>query len=328
MNRNIVIIHPGALGDVLLAVPAMKRLATRFPQHTIVLIARAPVSRLLAECRVIDEWISIESQVCAELFARFGRPSMELELCLARCDVAVAWIEDTDGSLANVLHEFGISQVRIQSPFSSALNARHQRDRFLETVGETGTDPLENDGLHIPDHLLEEGRVCLQDKGVLPNCSLVLVHPGSGSIHKCLKSEKLAGILQQLEQREMSPVLLEGPADHDAVEGALRLLSKKPPVLRELDLILLAGILGHAELYLGHDSGLTHLAALLGVRTVAVFGPTDHHRWAPYGEHLTIVRGASCVCLSWDAVKKCHEKPCLDLPIEKLLTALNLQTTA
>ncbi len=326
MNRNIVIIHPGALGDVLLAVPAMKKLTARFSQHTILLIARAPVSRLLAECRVIDEWLSIESQACAGLFTRFGGPSNELQSRLARCDAAVAWTEDTDGSLANVLGEFGIPRVWIQSPFSSAVNARHQRDRFLESVGETGTDVLGNDGLHIPDHLLEEGRVCLQNRGISPNCSLVFVHPGSGSIHKCLRSEKLAGILQQLQQREMSPVLLEGPADQGAAEGVLKLLSKKPPVLRDLNLSLLAGILAHAELYLGHDSGLTHLAALLGVRTVVVFGPTDHHRWAPYGEQVTIVRGAPCVCPSWDAVKKCHEKPCLDLPIEEILTAMKLQT--
>ncbi|NJN69390.1 MAG: glycosyltransferase family 9 protein [Nitrospira sp.] len=328
MNRNIVIIHPGALGDVLLAVPAMKKLAVRFSGHTIVLIARAPVSRLLAECCVIDEWISIESQACAGLFTRFGCPSMELQSCFERCDAAVAWAEDTDGSLANVLGEFGISRVWIQSPFSSDLNARHQRDRFLETVGETGTDALENDGLHIPDYLLEKGRVCLQDKGISPNGSLVFVHPGSGSVHKCLSSEKLASIVQKLQQREMSPVLLEGPADQGAAEGVLKLLSKKPPVLRDLDLPLLAGILAHAELYLGHDSGLTHLAALLGVRTVSVFGPTDHHRWAPYGEHVAIVRGASCVCPSWEAVKQCQEKPCLAFPIEEILTALKLQATA
>lgn len=328
MSRNIVIIHPGGLGDVLLAVPAIKKLIARFSQHTILLIARAPVSRLLAECGVIDEWISIESQVCAELFAKFGCPSMELQSRLARCDAAVAWTEDTDGFLANVLGECGIPRAWIQSPFSSALKERHQRDRFLETVGETGTDALGNDGLHIPDHLLEKGWIYLQDKGISPNCALVLVHPGSGSIHKCLRSEKLAGILQQLQQREMSPVLLEGPADQDVVEGALKLLSKKPPVLRDLDLSLLAGILAHAELYLGHDSGLTHLAALLGVRTVAVFGPTDQNRWAPHGEHLTIIRGAPCVCPSWDVVKQCREKPCLDLPIEEILTALKLQTTA
>jgi len=327
MNRNIVILHPGALGDVLLAVPAMRKLAVRFSGHTIVLIARAPVSRLLVECRVIDEWISIESQVCVGLFTRFGCPSMELQSRLERCDAAVAWAEDADGSLANVLGEFGIPHVWIQSPFSSALNARHQRDRFLETVGETGTDALENDGLHIPDHLLEKGRFSLKERGISPDHSLVLVHPGSGSIHKCLGSEKLAGIVQQLQQRGMSPVLLERPADQDAAEGVLKLLSKKPPVLRDLDLSLLAGILAHAELYLGHDSGLTHLAALLGVRTIAVFGPTDDHRWAPHGNQVAIVRGAPCVCPSWHAVKKCHEKPCLDLPIEEILTALKLQTT-
>jgi ADP-heptose:LPS heptosyltransferase len=328
MSRNVIIIHPGALGDVLLAVLAMKKLAARFSEHALLLIARAPVSRLLAECRVIHEWISIESQVCAGLFTRFGCPSIELQSRLERCDAAVAWTEDTDGSLAYVLRKFGISQVRIQSPFSSALNARHQRDRFLETVGETGTDALGSDGLRIPDHLLEKGRVCLQDRGISPNCSLALVHPGSGSIHKCLRSEKLAYMLKQLQRREMTPILLEGPADQGAAEGVLKLLSKKPPVLRDLDLSLLAGILAHAELYLGHDSGLTHLAALLGVRTIAVFGPTDDHRWAPRGNHVAIVRGAPCVCPSWDAVKNCDRKPCLDLPSEKILTALNFQTTA
>ena len=328
MNRNVIIIHPGSLGDVLLAVPAMMKLAARFFQHTILLIARAPVSRLLAECRVIDEWISIESQVCAGLFTRFGRPSMELQSCLTRCEAAVAWTQDTDGSLVAILDEFGISQVWIQSPFSATLNARHQCDRFLETVGETGIDALGHDGLHIPDSLREKGKGYLQDKGILPNCSLVLVHPGSGSIHKCLRSEKLAGILQQLQQREISPVLLEGPADHDAVEGVLRLLRKKPPVLRDLELSLLAGILAHAELYLGHDSGLTHLAALVGVRTVAVFGPTDQNRWAPQRGRVTVLRGAPCVCPSWEAVKQCYEKPCLDLPIEEILTAMKLQTTA
>ncbi len=326
MNRNIVIIHPGALGDVLLAVPAITKLVARFSQHTILLIAHAPISRLLAECRLIDEWISIESPICIGLFTRFGYQPIELQSRLERCDAAVAWTEDTDGSLACVFREFRISQVRIQSPFSSALNAGHQRDRFLETVGESRADLPGQDALQIPDHLLEEGRVCLRERGVSQDRSLVLVHPGSGSIHKCLGAEKLACILQRLQQQGMYPVLVEGPADQDAVEGVLKLLSKKPPVLRDLDLSLLAGVLAQAELYLGHDSGLTHLAALLGVRTIAVFGPTDDHRWAPHGNQVTIVRGAPCVCPSWDAVKNCHEKPCLDLPIEEILTALKLET--
>lgn len=324
MKRNVVAIHPGALGDVLLAVPAIKRLALQFPRHNIVLIARASVSRLLAQCRVIDDWMPTESQICSGLFARFGCQSNELGSRLERCDAAVAWVEDVDGSLANVLRGYGVLKICIQSPFSSALLRTHQRDRFLETIGEGSANGLGEDALQIPDHLLEEGRIQLESKGITTGRSLVLIHPGSGSIHKCLRHEKLAQLIRQLQYRSMSLVVLEGPADRDTVEGVLRLLSKRPPVLRNLDLSLLAGVLAHTNLYLGHDSGVTHLAALLGVRTIAVFGPTDHRRWAPPGRHVKILRGAACGCPTWDAVKNCHEKSCLDLGVEEILTTLEL----
>ena len=328
MKRNVVAIHPGALGDVLLAVPAIKKLGSQFPRHNILFIARASVSRLLAECRVVDDWIPAESQICSGLFAKFGCQSNELGSHLERCDVAVAWTEDVDGSLANVLREYGVLKIWIQSPFSSALQRKHQCERFLETIGESSVYGSGEDVLQIPDHLRKEGRIYLENKGIIKSRSLVLVHPGSGSIHKCLRPEKLACIIQQLQHREMSPVFLEGLADQDAVEGVLRVLSKNPPVLRDLDLSLLAGVLSHTDLYLGHDSGVTHLAALLGVRTVSVFGPTDPDRWAPHGRHVTILRGASCVCSTWQAVKNCHEKPCFDLRIEEILTALGLAMSA
>jgi heptosyltransferase III len=325
MNRSVVAIHPGALGDVLLAVPALKQLASQFPRRTILLIARASIGRLLAECRVIDECISMESQICSELYAGFGHQSMELRSRLEGCDAAVAWVDDAEGSLADVLRTCGIPKVWIQSPFSSTLQRKHQRDRFLEIIGEGSAHDFEEDTLQIPAHLIEEGRICLESKGIMKDRSLVLVHPGSGSIHKCLRPKKLAEIVDQLQYRKMSPILLAGPADQDVVEGVLRLLSKKPPVLRDVSLSQLAGVLTHTDLYLGHDSGVTHLAAILGARTVAVFGPTDHHRWAPHGRHVTILRGTSCACPIWQAVKSCREKSCLDVRIEEILTAVGLE---
>lgn len=328
MKRNVVVIHPGALGDVLLAVPAIRTIAARFPRRQLLLVARASIGRLLAECRVVDEWIATESQICAGLFTRCGYQSSELRSVLERCDAAVAWTEDVDGSLGKVLRQYGVPKVWIQSPFSPSLRRRHQRDRFLETIHENGAIGTGEDALGLPDHLREEGRVYLENKGILQPRSLILAHPGSGSIHKCLRPEKFASIIQQLQHQEMAPVLLEGPADQETVEGVLKQLSKKPPVLRNLDIPLLAGVLTHTELYLGHDSGVTHLAALLGVRTVAMFGPTDSDRWAPHGRHVTILRGSSCVCPTWQAVKNCREKSCLDLRIEELAAAFACEVGA
>ncbi len=62
-------IHPGGLGDVLLAVPAMVRLRTRFPNHRLVLCAGDQIARLLLTCRIVDEWISVQGRACADLFA-------------------------------------------------------------------------------------------------------------------------------------------------------------------------------------------------------------------------------------------------------------------
>ncbi|GKS66096.1 hypothetical protein YTPLAS72_34000 [Nitrospira sp.] len=324
MKRNVVVIHPGTLGDVLLAVPAIKKITSQFAQHHRLLIARASVSRLLQECRVVDEWIAIESQVCLGLFGGVGEQSIELRSYLERCDAAVAWTEDVDGALDLLLRGYGVRQIWVQSPFSSALLRTHQRDRFLEIIEGGSSNDFEEEVLHVSDQLIEEGRICLAKQGVAKRRSLVLIHPGSGSIHKCLGAEKWAYVIQQLQYREMSPVVLEGPADHDAVERMLSLLSMQPPVLRDLSLSLVVGVLAQTDLYVGNDSGVTHLAAIMGVRTVVVFGPTDPDRWAPSGRHVTILRGASCVCPTWDAVKACQGKPCLDVNAEEILAVLGV----
>jgi ADP-heptose:LPS heptosyltransferase len=326
VKRTILIIHPGALGDVLLAVPAIRSLSLRFPQHEIVLIAAATVSRLLWECGVISDWLPLEGQACLELFSGTSSISKELYSSVNRCDRAMVWMEDKEGVLGSFFQEFGVASVQIQSPFSRGLRARHQSDRFLETLGEPTRDSLSERPVQVPPHLLERGKDYLDALRIPHEQSLVLVHPGSGSVHKCLEPRRMASLIERLWQEGMYPLILEGPADQDAVGQALHFMSRPPLVLRDLDLSQLAGVFGRVAVYIGHDSGVTHLAALLGVRTIAIFGPTDHHRWAPQGNHVTILRGFPCICESWATTKMCEEKPCLQVPIEEILIASGLAT--
>jgi heptosyltransferase-3 len=325
VKRAILVLHPGAFGDVLLAVPAIRILRVRFPQHETMLIASAAVSRFLLECELIDDWMALEGQACLGLFSDPVSISKELQSWLSRCDVAVLWMEDNNHALGTLFHELGVAKVRIQSPFSPRLRARHQSHRFLETLGETGGDDGSSLGtVQVPPYLLRRGHDCLEALTISRDRSLVLVHPGSGSIHKCLEPQRMALLIERLRQGGMCPLVLEGPADQDAVDRVVQFGSEPPLVLRDLDLSQLAGVLAQVTLYIGHDSGVTHLSALLGVRTIALFGPTDHHRWAPLGGHVTILRGAHCMCDSWETVKKCAEKPCIQVPIDEILTASGL----
>jgi heptosyltransferase III len=322
VKRTILILHPGALGDILLAVPALRALSRRYPPHEIVLVASATVSRLLWECGLVDHWIPWEGQVCLGLFSEPSYLPEELQPWLSRCDLAVAWLEDKAGALESLFHGMGVARIRIQSPFSHGLRARHQSDRFLETLNETAGGIVSEVSVRVPAHLLEGGQDFLDDPSISPEQSLVLVHPGSGSIHKCIEPERMARLIEGLRKKGMCPVVLEGPADREVVDHVRHLVTQPPLVLRELDLCRLAGVLAQVTAYIGHDSGVTHLAALLGVRTIALFGPTDPHRWAPRGRHVTILRGDPCTCESWEAVKKCVDKPCLQVTPDEILVEL------
>lgn len=318
MKRTIVIIHPGSLGDVLLAFPALKRLRLRFTGHEIILIARAAVSRFLWQCGLVDQWVSFESQSAMGLYTGIALMSEDLRLWLGQCDLAVGWVEDKDGVLARVLQQCGVQRILIRSPFSRTLRAMHQSDRFLESIGEPAEDPSTEGALKLPRDLLDQGEALLNSRDMVHDRSLVLVHPGSGSVHKCMKPKAVASILQWFDQRGMQSVMLAGPDDHDIIHDVLAYTSQKPPLLKDLPVSLLAGVLAHVDLYVGHDSGVTHLAARLGLRTIAVFGPTDQHRWAPRGKHVTIVSHTPCRCQAWEDVKSCSEKVCLDISIDEL----------
>ena len=94
------------------------------------------------------------------------------------------------------------------------------------------------------------------------------------------------------------------------------------PVIYPVSITQLAGLLASAQGYLGHDTGVTHLAAMLGVPTIAMFGPTDPGRWAPRGANVTVIQGGACRCEGWDEVQLCRDKPCLAVKVADVVAEL------
>ena len=59
--------------------------------------------------------------------------------------------------------------------------------------------------------------------------------------------------------------------------------------MASLPILMLAGVIQRSRVYLGNDSGVTHLAAAVGTPTLALFGPTSPAVWAPRGEHVGVL---------------------------------------
>ena len=322
MARSIIVIHPGALGDVLLAVPALRWLKKKFPDHHIQLISNEPVGRILLECRLIDAWMSVHGGLCADLCSGSIPDSIEIRRRLETCECAVVWMKQEHRGLATALENCGVREILMQSPFSPQLTARHQSDRFLETLGATTAERPVDEPLQLSTSLMERGRAWFVDMGISSDRPLALIHPGSGSRHKCASVEVLAGVIVALDQEGLCPLVLEGPADEAITAQLLQLLPMMPTVVREQDLSIVAGMMARVQVYIGHDSGTTHLAALLGVPTIALFGPTDPEQWAPRGAHVVVLRGIPCVCPSWEAIRRCEDKPCLAIPVGDIFASV------
>jgi heptosyltransferase III len=120
-----------------------------------------------------------------------------------------------------------------------------------------------------------------------------VIHPFSGSARKNWPLSRF----RELASRLVMPVRwCAGP--EETLDG----------VERFDDLYELARWLASARLYVGNDSGITHLAAAVGTSVVAVFGPTDAEVWAPRGERVAVVRRGSLDEVTVDEVLRVVDK--------------------
>jgi ADP-heptose:LPS heptosyltransferase len=149
----------------------------------------------------------------------------------------------------------------------------------------------------------------------------VLLHPGAGALWKRWPAGRFAAVGEKLRERGYEVALIEGPADRDAVERCQAAAQSPFPVLRDRSLPELAHALRSAALFVGNDSGVTHLAAAAGVPTLALFGPTDPDTWAPRGNQVRVLRRCDARALEPRQIRVCAGD-CLErITVEEVLAA-------
>ena len=119
----------------------------------------------------------------------------------------------------------------------------------------------------------------LAQHGVGSRQPWLLLHPGGSSEDKRWPAESFAEVARRLSERSVSTVIVHGP--HEAALARAVAQSVQVPVIATPSLRQLAALIGQAPLFLCNDSGPMHIASALGIPLVAIFGPTDHVRWAP-----------------------------------------------
>jgi ADP-heptose:LPS heptosyltransferase len=279
-----LVIHPGALGDVLLAVPALRALRASGTAPTVA--AQPRIGALLVALGVAGRAVAFDTLGLDALFGEAPLPAgAPLARHLAGAARVVCWFGARDAQFTRRLR--ALAPAAVIAP--ATVSATRVWEHLLGTVeGVADRGPIV-----LPEDVRAQGRAVLRAAGWDGHAPIVVVHPGAGGAAKRWPVDGFAGVV---EGAEAALVVHEGPADAEAAGALLARLRRPALHLVEPALPALAGVLALARAYVGNDSGVSHLAASVGARSVILYTEAALP-WLPWSPT------ARCVTVSTAAVR-------------------------
>lgn len=298
-----LIIHPGAIGDCVLALP----LAAFMKEHLGVMqvdwIGKTDYVHFFPTRTAVDAVRSMDSIPLHRLFEdakTFDLADKDpLLYSFSGYRQVVSFLGGQYSDFEqNLLYTVNCVQAaHVQSlPVVPEDDPGHVTDYYLRVLAEE--NEIELPGGFDPSRVSIEptsgdytaGFDLLEENDLDPDDPLVLIHPGSGGEKKCWHLDNFLLLAESLLADARQVVFLIGPAELERFSEAQ--LDKLTPFrcLSDLDLTQVLHLLCVSDAYVGNDSGITHMAAAAGKVTVALFGPTDPGKFAPRGPKTHIVQ--------------------------------------
>jgi heptosyltransferase-2 len=293
MNR-ILVIRGGAIGDFILSLPALKALREAYPDAHIEILGYKHIA-VLAQNRFYAQAVrSIEYAALSSFFARNSELPEELANYFASFDLIISYLYDPDQIFESNLRRCGVENL-LRGPA-----------KIVETVGHAARQlarPIEKLGISVVDLAPKifpsvEDRQFAQEFLRTLSRPIVAIHPGSGSEQKNWPLENWialfsrSGDLARCLGERSSLIVISGEADNAQITQLEREWDHDVRFAKNLPLPHLVAVLEHS-IFVGHDSGISHLAAAAGANCVLLFGPTDPNIWAPRNRNVQVLRAQS-----------------------------------
>ena len=288
--KRILVIRGGAIGDFVLTLPAIKLLRDAFPEAHLEILGYKHIVALAEKRFYAHATRSIEDGALASFFARGAELRPELASYFGSFDLVVSYLFDPDQIFETNLELAGVDNFIAANPkITGDEHAAVQLARSLRQLDLSLTDPAAKLYLNARDSEFAQNFLA----GL--RAPVVAIHPGSGSETKNWPLDRWRELGEVLcGEIAASLLIIGGEAD----EKQLRVLQaswrgRSVAFAENLPLPELAALLSKCILFIGHDSGISHIAAAVGAPCVLLFGPTDPAIWAPMNAQVRVLRSAS-----------------------------------
>jgi ADP-heptose:LPS heptosyltransferase len=334
-NANVLVVRLRSIGDVVLTLPALQALYDWRPDLRIHMLVEPYSAPLLEGHPAIKEVIVLRKfwetvrllrrRKFSIAFNMHGGPTSAFLTRLSGAPVRVCWAHRQFSSFYNV-------HVPIHFPVAGRIEMHTTEHRLQQLlyVGLPET-PLPAAKVYVNTDAAERVRRKLAEKGIGANQPYAVMRPGASQANKRWPTERFAAIAQWLrETHGIATVVNLGPGDEQiAAEVRQRFApgvnaressaanSAGGMIMDSLDLRELVALLAGSCLFVGNDTGPTHIAAALGKKSVVIFGASDAKVWSPWKtEYRLIENPFPC--------KQCPLGKCESLPASQCIFAISV----
>jgi ADP-heptose:LPS heptosyltransferase len=290
-KTRVVVFHNGALGDFLLAASAIEELAEASTGACVDFWSKREHVALLAAKNYVGHCHYPDDALVACLLQDSLWQTVALPDFLVQAHKVFIFGQGGSRVVAERLGKRLSANVSWIQSFPAADNTDAHVSRFLQKqLAELGYSICGKPIRLLPDPD-EKGAVEALLAGLGAFSPPILVHPGSGGRRKIWPIGNWYALIEWMRSELPCQVLLSmGPADGYLSEFARAMREAGVPVISGLSAVRLCSLLSLCGLYIGSDSGVSHLAAATGIPAIAVFGPTDPRVWGPRGSNAVAVR--------------------------------------
>lgn len=279
-----LIIRPAALGDTLMLVPAMVQMNT---STDVVLVCRQPSLEILRP--YVGQSIDYEGPGWHRLF--LDKYDGQLSLTIPQVDRVVAFLNDPDGAIGkNLRFCLPTASIHLFPAFPPERTKIHVARYLAECLKKAGL-PAD------PEKALKSARnqALLKQEPTLIRQPMTVFHPGSGGQFKNHPPDFWIELIDESSKASFLGghdfVVLLGPAEERLYPFFTEnLRHRNTQILFYPEIEDLIPLLGKASLYVGHDSGITHLSAMLGTPTIALFKRSSVPQWSPLGPAVRVIQ--------------------------------------
>ena len=309
--NQLLVRVPNWLGDAVLCTPALMALRNGVPQAHLTVLAKPRVAELLQQHPAVDDIIVYRSP--GAHMGLGGKWALARSLRRRRFDMAVLFQNAFEAALiallAGIPNRYGyptdgrwlLLSHRVPQP--KPLRAKHHVEYYLELMQPLGlsVDPTEP-ALVITADEQRTADELVRSLGIAPDQPVIGLNPGStyGTAKRWLP-DRYAEVASRLGEQYGAHVLIFGTRDEETLGAAIAGMIKAPNTVLSgrTTVRQLMALTKRCQLFLTNDAGPMHIASALGVRVVAVFGPTDPQATSPFGhDHELVRRPVECApCL-------------------------------